>query len=215
MNKWIERGGIALAALVLAGCGPSTEEVGGAVLMVTPLALLAMMLPTALLRAISKQYRKVESGRDYLPTALALAGTFGAFVVGFVRFMQISDDLPLLIMAAFATTSSALLYGQLSWLLFESRAVKSTYGTFLLPTIMITHIIPASVLLFHDLLGLDLKPSDAQGVAFWLWAVPGFYYLPGGVVFLVLLVFVIRKRRMSAKHADISDGGDHVADIMS
>jgi hypothetical protein len=215
MKKWIKTGGLALAALALAGCGPSTEEIGGAVLMMTPLALLVMMLPTALLRAISKQYRRLESGRDYLPMALALAGTFGAFTVGYVRFMQISEDLPLLIMAAFATTSAALLYGQLSWLLFESLAVKSTYGTFLLPTIMITHIIPASALLFHNFLGLDLKPNDAERVAFWIWVVPGFYYIPGGVVFLVLLVFVIRKRIVSAKQEDISGDEDHVADLMS
>mgnify|MGYP001058889527 CR=1 FL=1 len=215
MKKWIKTLGIVLAALTLTGCGPKADEIGGAIMMATPVTLLVMILPTLFLRVFSKQFRKMKAGRDYLPLALAIAAALGAFIVGTIRYMQISDDAELLLIAGFAATSSALLYGLLSWGIFESRAVDSTYGTFLLPTIMLTHIIPSAVLLFQGPLGLGLSSKDGQFIGFWLWVVPGFYFVPGAILFLVLLALMYRKRKMSAKHADILGESDHVANIMS
>ena len=65
VRMWTKRIALVALALFVAGCGPKTEEVGGAIMIATPLALLAMILPTLILRKVSRLSPRMSTGRDF------------------------------------------------------------------------------------------------------------------------------------------------------
>ena len=214
-RMWTKRIALVALALFVAGCGPKTEEVGGAIMIATPLALLAMILPTLILRKVSRLSPRMSTGRDFLPLSVAIIGAMSASMVGALQYFSFSEDIELLGIAAIAASSSAMLYGMISWAFTERRRPEQPYGRFLLPTLLLTHIIPSALLLFHHQLGLHLKSSDGQGIAVWLWAIPGCYFIPGALLFFIFLALAFRDRARRAKQESIAGADGFVADVMS
>ena len=157
VRMWTKRIALVALALFVAGCGPKTEEVGGAIMIATPLALLAMILPTLILRKVSRLSPRMSTGRDFLPLSVAIIGAMSASMVGALQYFSFSEDIELLGIAAIAASSSAMLYGMISWAFTERRRPEQPYGRFLLPTLLLTHIIPSALLLFHHQLVYQKK----------------------------------------------------------
>ena len=104
VRMWTKRIALVALALFVAGCGPKTEEVGGAIMIATPLALLAMILPTLILRKVSRLSPRMSTGRDFLPLSVAIIGAMSASMVGALQYFSFSEDIELLGIAAIAAS---------------------------------------------------------------------------------------------------------------
>jgi len=184
----------ALAALA-GGCGPSTEEVGVAALIATPVAFIGITIPPLLLRRLREGPR--ERPPDDLNRALIGLGVSCLFsVLGFARASDAGDS-ELALMAAATTGAAGMLYGQLVWLLFDRDQPR--FGRFALPTLLVFFALPATLFAFHRLMGLHLSRDVGQSFAVFVWALPNYFLVPSLLLFAIAAAVFVHRRRQAER----------------
>lgn len=176
----------------LAGCGPTTEEIGGAALVAMPISFLAVALPPLALRRL-RDGPRVRRDDDLRPAQIGFAVACLFPLVGFAAAASLGFDAELVGMAAFATASAGMLYGMIAWLIFDRR--QERFGRFALPTLLLSQGIPAILFAFHEPLRLPLSHDSGQAFAFFVWIIPGYFFAPPAVFFAIAAAVLVRQRR--------------------
>lgn len=187
---------LAALAWLATGCGPSNEEVGVAILSVMPVAFLALFLPPLALRRLR------DGPRDRDPDDLRLlkigaAVACGFSILGIVRVGSSDWDGELVAITAAVVGSAGMLYGQLAWLIFDRH--QRRFGRFALPTLVVTFAIPAMALAYGDFVGLRLSHDAGQVFALFVLAIPGYFFAPPAVLFLIACLVFVHRRRQAAR----------------
>ncbi len=189
----MSRTGWRLAALAafLSGCGPSTVDVGVAVLIATPVAFIGMVVPPFLLRRLREGPRERPPG-DLKPAFMGFGVACVFAVAGFARAAE-GGDAELAGIAAAITGSSGMFYGQLAWLIFDRQ--QERFGRFALPTLLLTTAIPATLFAYHEPLGLHFTHDTGQSYALFAWAFPGYFFVPPLLLFAIAALVLWSSRR--------------------
>jgi len=183
----------ALAALA-GGCGPTNAEVGVSVLIAAPVAFLAIVGPPLLLRRLREGPR--ERPPDDLKLALIGLGVSCLFsVLGFARASEGDNELAL--SAAAVIGSAGMFYGQLAWLAFDRH--QERFGRFALPTFLATTALPATLFALQDPLGIPLSRDAGQTFALFVWALPGYFFVPPLVLFAIAAAVLAHNRRQAER----------------
>lgn len=182
-----------IAAVALcAGCGPSNASVGVAVLVLAPLAYAAAVLPSLLLRRLREGPRS-RPASDLRPAwvGFGLSWLFPAIGLAIGATTTWGDEI--LAPAAFVVSSAGMLYGQIGWLAADRG--QERFGRFAFPTLLLVQWLPALVFAFDGPLGLGLSHDAGQSFALFVWVLPGYFFAPPVVLFLIAAGFFVHARR--------------------
>jgi hypothetical protein len=188
-----------VATACLAGCGPSTEEIGVAALVAMPVSFLAVALPPLALRRL-REGPRVRRDDDLRPAQVGFAVSCLFMVLGFAAAASVGLDGELVGMAAFATASAGMLYGMIMWLIFDRR--QERFGRFALPTLLVAQGLPAALFAFHEPLHLPLSHDAGQSFAFFVWVMPGYFFAPPLLFFAIAAGVLHSQRRKHERRSD-------------
>lgn len=183
---------IALGALSFLGmqCGPTSEEVGGGVLIASPLVIL---VSASLLTLLGALWLPLRPGlqQDFRPTLWAAGALACLAVLGLSAGGPDAPGLAMLAIWIFGSSHAALtLVIFRIWFAWSPSRALSWAGV----PAMVLMVVPALVLL-----GQGNAPA---GDAIAIWIIPGYMGAVPAVIYLALILEAVLRRRGQARVID-------------